>query len=478
MKKIKRQGNLYSVLADDIEHQIQTGILKIGDKLPSLRSICHERGVSMNTAIRSYYELELRGLIESNPRSGYKVAYSRHKFLDLVGASQPKKVRRANSMNEIMEMMVENFANTKFKLSSANLDADLVPIKRLNAAIMKATETLDDSGVTYNSGGNLRLRTQLAKRALAWGGKLKSDDIVTTAGSIDGVAFCLMALCKSGDSIAVESPVYFGILRLAHSLGLNVIELPTHPVEGMDMDALEKLMRQRKIKLCILVSNFSNPLGSCMPDKNKRLVAEMAEKYDVAVVEDDVYGDLFFKGNRPKTIKTFDKGGNVIWCGSFSKTLVSGYRVGWLAPGKYMKEIERVKLYHTLYSSTITHEAIGLFLEMGKYDNHLRELRTKLYGNYLNLQRCLSEYFPEETKVSYPQGGMNLWIQFGKNFDALELYNKAVVRKISITPGRVFTLQNQYNNCIKLSFGMNWNEEYESAFRILGGLARKISTSI
>jgi DNA-binding transcriptional MocR family regulator len=213
-----------------------------------------------------------------------------------------------------------------------------------------------------------------------------------------------------------------------------------------------------------------------MPTEHKRELVKVAEKYNIPIIEDDVYGELSFDNHRPLTCKSFDESGIVLYCNSFSKTLVSGYRVGWVVPGKYKEIVARTKHYRSMYCSNITHEAIGNFMENGRYDMHIKKLRADIYNNYINLQRAISLYFPENTKVTHPKGGLNLWLEFDKHFNAMELYNKAIMNKISINPGRIFTLQNQYNNCIKLTFGKKWDAETEKAVKFLGKLAKDIKT--
>jgi len=280
----------------------------------------------------------------------------------------------------------------------------------------------------------------------------------------------MLALAKKGDTIAIESPAYFGALQLAKNIGLNVLELPTHPGTGIEMDALKKSIESNKVNLCLLVSNFSNPVGSCMPDENKKEVVRLMEKHNVPLIEDDLFGDLYYGNQRPSTCKTFDETGIVLWCGSFSKTLAPGYRVGWVEAGKFKEKVDRTKSYHSLYCNTITHEAIGSFLENGRYENHLRKLRQSLHRNSLQFLRAISEYFPEDTKVSRPNGGMHLWVELNEKADTVELYNKAIRNKISIMPGRMFTLQNQYKNFFKLNYGMVWDEKVEEGLKVLGKL--------
>jgi DNA-binding transcriptional MocR family regulator len=471
-RPVKKKESKYLQIANGIEQQIRNDVLKVGDRLQSLRAVSVEKRVSLSTTTKAYFELESRGLIESRPQSGYYVSYAHKHFREVPATSQPAVVKRDDKVEDIMSVISRNVEKAKIMLSSTMLAPELVPIAKLNKAIIQATRSLPDSGVSYNRVGSTRLKNQIARRSLTWGGGLKADDIITTGGSIDAISFCLLALTKKGDTVAVESPIYFGILRLAQSLGLKVLELPTHPVTGVEVGALKNAMERKRIKLCILVTNFSNPMGSCMPDENKKEVVRLAEKHHVPIIEDDLYADLYYGPNRPMSCKTYDESGIVLWCGSFSKTLAAGYRVGWVAPGKFREQVAKTKMYHTMFSSTIPHEAIGTFLESGRYESHLRNLRRILHRNSLQFLRCISEYFPEDTKVTRPAGSMNLWVELNKNADTVELYNKAIINKISIAPGRTYTLQNQYNNCFKLSYGVLWNEKIENALKLLGKFAK------
>ena len=220
----------------------------------------------------------------------------------------------------------------------------------------------------------------VAVRSLAWGGNLNEDDVVTTNGCMNALVLCLMALTKPGDTLALESPCYPGILQLAVSLGLKVLEIATDPIIGIDIEALKNLLPQ--IKVCLLVPNFDTPLGYCMPDEHKREIVALLSKHQIPLIEDDTYSDLHFGTQRPKCCKSFDRDGNVLWCGSVSKTLAPGFRVGWVAPGKYKEQIIKLKLIHSLSSTAIINEAVGNFVLTGKYENHLRKLRRSLTENY------------------------------------------------------------------------------------------------
>lgn len=473
MKSIKqREGLLYLRIANSIEHQIREEVLAIGDKLPSLRMICSMYGVSQGTALQAYYHLESKSLIEARPQSGYFVSNTLRRSLAIPQTSNPRAAMGKLSIEGLIEKVYSHAKPDHILLSHGSPAASLLPIARLNKGLVRAMRELKGSGTAYEpTQGNERLRKQIARWAFTLN-QLTADDIISTAGCINAVSYCMMALTRPGDTIIVESPVYFGILQLAQSLGLKVLELPTHSQTGIEIDALKKTLRQQKVNLCLLVSNFGNPLGSCMPDEHKKEVVRLLAHYHVPLIEDDIYGDVFFGVQRPTTCKTYDEEGLVLWCCSVSKTLAPGYRVGWVAPGKFKEQVLRVKLFHAISSTSLTQEVIANFLETGRYEAHLRKMRHVLYSNCLQYIRAITDYFPEGTKVSRPQGGFMLWVELDKKVDTEELYERAIKKGISIAPGRMFTLQKQFDNCMRLNYGVGWNEEMEEVLKKLGGMVK------
>lgn len=462
---------LYQRIARVITGQIKNGVYVTGDKLPSLRTVCDEFGVSMNTSVQAYLELEKNGLIISRPQSGFYVTFKPGR-LKSPKVSCPVISPGSESVGGLIAKVYQSLNDkevTRFSLGVP--ENELLPIAKLNKSLVEAMRSLSGGGTAYDEiQGNYKLRRDVAKYAYNWGGTLTADDIVTTFGAMNSIALALMSLTERGDVIAVESPVYFGILQLAESLGLQVLELPTYPRTGIDPDALKAVVQ--KIKVCLLVSNFNNPLGSCMPDEHKREVVQLLSENGVPLIEDDLYGDVYFGNTRPKPCKAFDEAGTVLWCGSVSKTLAPGYRVGWIAPGKFKEKIVHQKLIHTVSTTSLTQEAIAYFLEVGKYEQHLRYLRNHLHGNSLQFIRAIGDYFPEEIRVTDPQGGFMLWLELDKKINTNELYERAMRQNISIAPGRMFSLQEQFTNCLRLSYGQIWNERIEDKLSVLGKIIK------
>jgi DNA-binding transcriptional MocR family regulator len=473
---INRSGYLYERIVSTIEQQILSGAWKLGVKLPSIRTIAHQYEVSISTVLTAYYELESKSLIKAKPQSGYYVSYIPNRLTRLPEISRPSVSAKDRPIDDVINKVYGNVANKNIAMLSLGVPSnELLPIAKLNKCLTEAMRRMPSSGTSYETvQGCTKLREQIARRAFNWQGNLTAEMLTTTNGCINAVAYALMATTNKGDTIAVESPIYFGILQLAQTLGLEVLELPTNPVTGIEIDALKKAVIEKKIKACLLVSNFSNPMGGIMPDEHKKEVVRLLEHYQIPLIEDDLYGDIYFGDTRPSNCKTYDESGNVLWCSSVSKTLAPGYRVGWLAPGKYSDKIQKLKLSNAMASAGITEEAIAIFLETGRYENHLAKLRKKLQNNSLQFIKVISEYFPDNTKISKPQGGLVLWLELDKRVNTLELYESAMRQHISIAPGNLFTLQNQFDNCVRLSYGLQWSDKLENSLKILGRLTKNM----
>tara|TARA_R110002167_G_scaffold190159_4_gene392446 strand:- start:431 stop:1867 length:1437 start_codon:yes stop_codon:yes gene_type:complete len=464
----------YVEIAQNIEHQILDGVLKLGDKLPSVRILKQEYGVSVSTILQAYYRLEAKSLVESRPRSGYYVVYCSLNVPESPIKTNPNRYSVKGTATEMIIDFYQYLSNDAIvNLSLGVPSAELLPIAKLNKTMHETISQLPAGGTYYdNIYGSIKLRRQIAQRTLLWGGNLTEDDLLITAGCTSALSLSLMAVTKPGDTVVVESPVFYGILQLANTLGLRVIELPTDSDTGIDLDALREVFKKMTVHAILLVANFNNPLGSVMPDAHKREVVRLIHQYQIPLIEDDICGDIYYGNKRPGTCKSFDKNGLVLWVGSFSKTIAGGYRVGWVAPGRYLAEVMKLKLYLSSSTATIPQETIANLLANGRYDHHLRRLRQTLHANSMKYIGAIGTYFPKDTRVSKPQGSFLLWVAFNEKIDTRELYEQALACGIMITPGHLFTLQDQYRNCMRLSYGMLWNDRIDGALKQLGTLAK------
>jgi DNA-binding transcriptional MocR family regulator len=469
----RQQGYLYEQVADRMSTLIDRGTLRPGERIPSVRKLSAQLRVSISTVQQAYFLLEDRGFIEARPQSGF---YVRLRLRDL--PPEPKRSSPSLSATKVgvADLVAKVFEAARnpdvVPLATAIPSPDLLPSKQLNRLMAWVARHSGQEAMNYDfPPGNEALRRQVARRSLDWGCSLSPDDIVTSCGTMEALNLCLRAVAKPGDTIAVESPTFYGILQA--SLGMKALEIPTHPRHGIDLEALDLAIKKNKIKACLVIPNFNNPLGSCMPDKNKKHLVEMLGRREIPLIEDDIYGDLYFGTVRPKVAKAFDKHGLVLLCSSFSKTIAPGYRVGWTAPGRFKAQVEHLKSMNTVATPTLPQITVAKFLEGGGYDRHLRKLRKALATQVQRMILAISQYFPEGTRVTRPAGGFVLWLELPTRVDAIELYFNALENRISIAPGPIFSAKQKYPNFIRLSCGQPWSDKLEEALITLGRLAGK-----
>lgn len=466
--------NLYQEVAARVGRLIDEGTFRPGERIPSVRGLSRQIGVSLSTVIAAYELLENQGVIEARPQSGY---YVRARLEKRSVPTKPKiapkaAVPRTLSIDDISVMLLGSPLNRDLvPLGGAVPNHELLPVDRLTRTLSAVTRRFKHQSVSYDFlPGYKALRTQIARRAMTAGCLLTPDEIITTNGCLEAVHLSLRATCRPGDTVAIESPIFFGFLQMIRTLGLQAIEIPTHPVEGISLSALRYVIEHNKISACLVISNFSNPLGSCMPDERKKDLVELLASRDIPLVEDDIYGDICFHHERPSVAKAFDKKGLVLLCSSFSKTVAPGYRVGWVAPGRFQSQIERLKTLSSMAAPMPTQLAIAEFLANGGYDHHLRRIRKAYAQQTAVMAREVESCFPEGTTVSRPTGGFVLWVECPNYVNALKLHEKSLEAGISIAPGPVFSVKGKYQNCVRLNAGF-WSPRIADAIAVLGGIA-------
>ena len=470
-----KSDHKYAEVAERIETLIEKEIFKVGDKLLSVRALSKEQGISLSTAFQAYYALESKGLIEARPQSGYYVKYSPRHVLDMPKVCEPLDDALPVTIDDMINSVyVDLNSKSLLNFSMATPSIELLPTAKLNKAVLHSLRASNTSCLHYEHiQGNVALRKQIARQAFNWGGTPSEDDIVVTAGCVEALSLCIKATTKPGDAVAIESPTYFAIFQLMESHGLKVVEIPTDPVLGMDIEYLTHAIPRFNIKVCLVVSNFNNPLGSCMPDERKKQLVEMLAKKDIPLIEDDIYGELYFGKTRPKTCKTFDKKGLILHCASFSKSLAPGYRIGWTIPGRYKDAIIRLKRMHTVSTNTLAQTAVADFLSNGRFELHLRHLRKALHTQSLRYMQAVCEHFPEDTCITRPHGGFTLWIEMNKRINGFKLHKRALKHNIGIAPGQIFSSQGRFENCFRLSYGEPWSPKIEEGIKTLGRLMKE-----
>ncbi|WP_337587213.1 PLP-dependent aminotransferase family protein [Janthinobacterium fluminis] len=464
---------LYEELADEIAAMIANKLLLPGERIASVRQQHVRRGVSPATVFQAYYLLEARGLIVARPRSGYYVAPQRAALAPEPEASQPAGASTRVDVSELVfEVLGAAGARDIVPFGSAFPSPLLFPMARLARCVAGSMRRLDPwSTVADLPQGNAELRRQIALRYQRDGAQVASDEIVITNGALEALNLCLQAVTRPGDAVLIESPSFYAGLQALERLDLVAIEIATSPRDGIDLAALAEALARHRPKACWLMTSFQNPLGGLMPPEKKRALVALLAEHEVPLIEDDVYGELYFGAQRPAHSKSFDSKGLVMHCSSFSKSLAPGFRVGWAAPGRYARAVERLRLTTSLAAALPSQLALADYLGQGAYERHLRQLRLALAGQQQQMLEAIAVHFPAGTRVTRPQGGYFVWVELPKGVDALALHRSALRHGISVAPGPIFSANRAFGNCLRLNYGHIWDETHEAAIATLGRLA-------
>ena len=466
-------GILYNQVAARIQALIREGVYREGDRLPGVRVLSRQFGVSVSTILQAHQTLEARGYLQARERSGYFV---RRPARELPEPNMPRHRSRPVPVSA-REMTLDLCADEQKRmvpLATAIPHPDFLPLRQIQQSTLWAArrglETLD-----YAFPGKLEFRRQVAQRMAAIGVPVSPDEVLATNGAQEAIILALRAVTQPGDIVAVESPSFPGILQALEVVGLRVIEIPTHPSEGLSLEGLQVALEQWPLKACVVVTNHSNPMGARMPDARKRQLVSMLAAAGVPLIEDDIYGDLYYAGERPRPAKAFDQADNVIYCSSFSKTVSPGLRLGWMIPGRYMAGARQHKYFVNLATSTIPQLAVAHFLEQGGYDRYLRAARQHYRDASERLRAAVARAFPEGTAVSRPQGGFVLWVQLPDGVSGTEVFQRARAENINVAPGRMFSTTDKFENCLRLNAGNPWTATIENAVTRLGTLVQALA---
>lgn len=470
-------GPLYLRLAGVLEGMIQHQSLGPGDRLPSIRQFGRQQKVSVPTAMNAYAALEDRGLIEARPKSGYFVKIRQADIVRTpVWDRQIRKVTDFANLDPLDTILSDHSDPAFVPLGAALPSPDLLPGEKLARAMGAIARRTPGAGLGYDVvPGSETLRRELARRSLDWGCAFQPEEFMITNGCTEAISLALRATCTPGDTVAVETPTYFGIASALRDLQLKALPIPVDSVNGLDLDTLAKSLRKTKVSACVLIPNFQNPVGSLMPEARKRALIDLLAPRGIPIIEDDIYGDLQHQGSRPRCLKAFDPDGSVLLCGSFSKTLAPGYRVGYIVGGRWQERLLRLKKNSSLANATLPTLAVAEFLKHGGYDRHLRTLRQAYRSQVERTRESVVASFPEGIGLSRPQGNFVLWCELPAQVDSIELWKQARRAGISLAPGPLFSPDGGYRNFIRLNCGYPWSPLLERSIAILGHLARGLA---
>jgi len=463
---------IYQRITRDLSKAIRDGVYGIHERMPSLRRVADHYQVSLATVVQAFACMEAEGLIAARPKSGYYVLPSTKIHLETPVLTRPSNLPTAVNVGQLaLSLVNESKSLNLVKLGAAVPEVSLLPVRNLSRILAgSARQHWRDASVYELAQGVVPLRRQIARLMRQAGCRCTPEDIVITNGCLEALALSLRVVARAGDTIAVESPTYFGVLQVMESLGMKALEIATDAETGIDLEALETSLTSRKVRACILQPNHSNPMGSRMPDQAKQRVVALLARLGIPLLEDDVYGPLSYRQPRPKAAKAWDNDGNVLLCSSFSKTIAPGYRIGWVYSEKYREQLLYQKFLSNISTASLPQIALATFLARGAYGRALRQ-QVQVYRQRMDqLRHWVYDYFPVGTRVSQPTGGFVCWLELPADVDCMALYEKAFARRIAISPGVLFCARGQYRHHIRMSCGAVEGERMRRAIKQLGGL--------
>lgn len=464
-----KAARLWEVVSTWLIEQISNGTLSDGERLPSIRTLSRQFKVSVSTVQRALDHLERMGMAQTIPRSGCFVVSpsTTEKTYDFTGVD----VR----VDKLVALMLADAARPEtYTLGSAVLGQRLSPdalLKRCVAAVAR-----EEEGVSTFSPppGCLDLRKQIAGMMMSRGVLCAPDDVVVTAGDTVAMELGLMATGRAGDRVIVEDPTYFGILQAIEHVGMRAVPIKTCPVEGIDLEIVERALNNGPYAAVFLNPTLQNPLGFVMPVYRRRKLVEMAAQAGVTVIEDDVFFDHLWPEQQVPAVKSFDQE-NVVYCSSFTKTIAPGFRVGWCIPGKHKEAILAQMFGRNLSVSSLPQQVLATFMRRGYTDDHIVNLRQHLSVSGKKLADTVNDAFPSGTVYQPPVAGFVHWITLPDSVDMKRFHHLVKQGQIVIADGQIFSARNAAEHGVRICLADGFSEKTRLLIAEVGHCAIKAS---
>jgi DNA-binding transcriptional MocR family regulator len=440
---------LYEKLCHILQERIARGELPPGSSLPSIRSLSQQYQLSKNTVIRALTELEDLNQVMAQPRQGFLVCTPK----DPTPVMEPRTVTLGATAFSVLG--AANKPGT-LALGSAYSDSRWPTVSwfyKQQAKTAKSWSEDKDRLSHYSTPpGDPAFRSALADHLNMTSFACNSDEIITTHGAQEAVSLCLRTVAEPGDTIAVESPCYYGTLQCIEALGLKVLELPSDSISGTNLDALEKALGTWPIKALLTNPSYNNPLGFSLDLVSRKRVIDIANRWDIAIIEDDVFAELGYNQQRHTPLKALDSENRVLYCGSFSKTMDADLRLGWVLPGRFYEQLNYYKFVTSIACSALLQQAAAELLKGKRYRRHLTQV-TRCYSERVQiLAEDVRQHWPRDTKFVQPKGGILQWFELPTSVDSDHLFKQALNAGIGLSPGNLFCADNRFNHHIRLCY--------------------------
>jgi len=458
---------LYIQLRDQLRALVHSGDLRSGDRIPASRELAGQLGVHRTTVANAYAELESEGLIQGHVGRGT--------FICGTGVKQFSPAPRASGNggptrwealfadergDEGLSRMMPDVPPDAIAFTCARPSDESFPLDEIrrctNAVLRREGRKILQFGA---SDGYEPLRRALLDWFRREGSNVRPEQLLITDGVQQSIDLICKAFLRPGDCVALENPAYPGALTLLAGARVRTLAVPVEANAsrtghvGMDVDALETVLLQNRVKFILVTPDFHNPTGTAMPLEQRRRLLEIAARYQVPVVEDSIYARIRLRGNALPSLRSLDTQGNVVQLDSFSKIAFPGLRVGWcIGAESAIGRLRLVKQASDLHTDQLAQAAIAEFMRRGYMERHLARTKKSYRSRLGAMQEALEKHMPAGTSWTNPEGGMTVWVTLPAGFDAGELLIHARERGIYFIPGRNFYSQNPQPNTLRLGF--------------------------
>ncbi len=456
------------LLASSLRASISSGAIGPGERLSSIRRLAAVHSISPPTVLSALRRLEHEGVVEARSRSGFYVRSANRTQIKLV---RPHEAPRDVGVTSAVRKLFDGLSEGVTPLGAALPDPEWLPIDELRSVVASVQKRLGPGGQGYSMPpGRFDARRQVALLSAERGTSFGPDDVIITHGATEALFLALQATCRPGDTVLVEAPTYFGHLCLLERLGMKALEAPTDPRTGLDPDAVERLLETQRVAAILCTPTVQNPLGATMTPEAKRKLIRIATHADVPVIEDDVYGLLHDDMGQPP-LKAYDANGLVLYCGSVSKCLAPGWRIGWVAPGRYRSNVMDQRFGAQLSGAPVIEAALATFLADPAFSRHLKRFRRRAITARSEFTAAIERSFPAGTEISRPTGGFLLWLRLPVGSSAMEIARSANSLGATISPGPLFSASGRLKRYMRLNAGHDFTERYRKALEAIGSVA-------
>lgn len=480
LKNLNRESDepLYLQIRNQIRDLILSGDLPAGARLPAERELAASLGVNRTTVSNAFQELAADGLVEGQVGRGtivcslpdiYKPGYDDFQPQPLPWGEYFVAINE-QARDPLMRELVALCARQDVISLAGGLPApDLYPIEHFAHATDRVLRR-DGRALLQHcpTEGHLGFRETLVELAAGRGIAASPDNILVLAGSQQGLDLVARALIEPGDPVVVELPSYLGALSVFRAAGARLLGVPLDE-EGMRTDILERLLARYRPQLIYTLPTFQNPSGRVMSHERRQALLSLAQRYQVPILEDDPYGELYYGDPPPPPVKSLDQHGYVIYLSTFSKLLFPGIRMGWLvAPRPMVDRLASVKQYVDLHSNTLAQWALAEFIEQGWLDEHLATLRQEYPGRYRAMLAALRAHIPHGLHWNEPAGGFYLWCHLERGLRSKDLLAEAAKKQVAFVVGEAFHADGGGQNALRLNFTSQTEQDIWEGIRRLG----------